>query len=843
VLERDGAASGGVVAAQLWVAAGTCGERADEHGCAHLLEHMVFKPHQVAGGETDLALAIEELGGDVNAFTSHDETVYHVTVPARVGEQGVVALLDAVVSPRIDPDELARERRVVIEEIRQYADEPGSVAMQVLVELLFRGDAYARPVLGRVPEVRRHLPDVVRRVHRELYAGENLCLVVAGPVDPARMWSAARPRLGRAPARRRRLRRERPPSPARPQLRLLARDVREVSIRLGWTGPGVGDADAIALDVLAIALGQGDASRLVSRTRRRDRLVSDVHASFMPFARGGALVVSAQTTTERCVAAVHALLHEIREPTRVPLEPEEFARARAVLESGLVYRRETVQGQAHTAGHFATTAGSLEAEADYYARLERTTPEQVCRAAAHHLAPHRTALVVLAPRDELPARTRRRLGSALRAELRDEPRVRRRTGRASASGVVSVDLASGLRVRALRVRDVPIAAGWLMWAGGLRREPARWAGIAHLAATLLVRGCRGHDGDALAREIDGLAAVLEGFSGRNSLGLQFECLAQHVPTVLGRAFECALAPTFPADELDGERRVALDDLRAEQDDLGQVAYQLMLRSLYGAHPYHRNVRGTPATLGAIDRDAIARLWKRDYPIGHAVLGLAGDFDLDVVLARIDEIVARLGPAPAAPRRPLAGPAPRWPSRARTVRARRRREQAHLVVGYPGLAMSDARTPALDVLLTILGGQSGRLFQSLREREGLVYQVGATSTEGLDAGHVTIYAATGQNRRDRALAAIDGELERIRTGPLEPGELDRAKAYLCGQHDVGNQRRARVASHLAFGEVYGLGTEHFLRYAHRIERVGAAAVHRVARELLDPERRVVAIVHA
>lgn len=837
-----GGRQAGVVAVQLWVAAGTSAERADEHGCAHLLEHMSFKPYPTGGGETDLALAIEELGGDVNAFTSHDETVFHATVPADAGEEAVGVLLDAVLRSRIDPEELARERQVVLEEIKQYADEPGSEAMQDLVGLLFRGDSYARPVLGRASEVRRHDAAVLRRFHRDVYAGDKLCLVVAGAPDPARVWAIARARLGNAPSRSRRLRRERPGAAARPAVRVLRRDVVETTVRLGWAGPPTGHDEAIALDMLAIALGQGDASRLMNRTRRRQRLVSDANAAYLAFARAGAMLVSAQTTAERAVAATQALLAEVDEATRMPLDPEEFARARAVLESGLVYRYETVQGQAHTAGYFATMTGRLDAEEEYYAAIERMNPEHVRGAAARHLGVGSCVAVLVVPEAEVSVEQAKHMAEQLRGELRRRPSSRRKRAKQRRDGVWAADLACGLRVRALALPEVPVAAGWLIWPGGLRLERTRYAGVANVAARLLSRGTADRDGDAIAREIGGLAAVLDGFSGRNSLGLQFESLSQHLPVVLARAIECATRPSFPEQELADERRVAREELDAEADDVTQQAYQGMLDALYGKHPYRRNMRGTAESLDRITRDVVASTWARDYPIGRAVLALAGDVDVEAVVEQVERLLERVPDGEPPSRMPSWPPSPpRWPKGARRVELERVRAQAHIVIGYPGVTLDDPATGAIDVLLTVLGGQSGRLFHAMREREGLVYNVGATSVEGIDAGHLTIYAAMSHDKRERAERALDGELERIQAVRVDAAELERAKAWLCGQHDAGNQRRARLASHLAFGEVYQLGAGYFLDYRKRIERVTAAAVQRAARQLLDPKRRVTSLV--
>jgi zinc protease len=136
------------VAIQLWVLAGTADERSGEHGCAHLLEHMLFKPLEIDGTKTDIASRIEALGGDVNAFTSHDETVFHATVPLAVFAPALRALLRPIAWARPSSADLEQEAEVVLEEIKQYDDDPGARSMQDMVAGLFGEHDYARPVLG-----------------------------------------------------------------------------------------------------------------------------------------------------------------------------------------------------------------------------------------------------------------------------------------------------------------------------------------------------------------------------------------------------------------------------------------------------------------------------------------------------------------------------------------------------------------------------------------------------------------------------------------------------------------------------------------------------------------------
>ena len=848
----------GVASVQLWIAAGAAGERAREHGCAHLLEHMVFKPFVDSRGRTrDLAGVIEAVGGDVNAFTSHDETVFHATIPADAVAEVLDVMVTAVIGRDFDPELLAREQEVVLEEIRQYADDPAARSVQRMMADLYGEHAYARPVLGEEHEVRALSPAILRGWQQRQYRGERVVLVVTGPISMKAVERQAKRLLGGLPNGARARRSKPLASPSEARITVLREDVQEAYLRLGWIGGAALDVDGVALDVAAVALGQGESSRLAVGIRRRARLVSDAYASYLAGLASGTFIISAQADPDAAEAATQALVHEVEALAKLPLEAEELARARALLQSSLVYRRETVQGQAHAIGYYATAAGRLGAEEEYFRILAALTPERVRQACADYLRRDRVALTILLPRDRVAAKDAKAIARRLARSCRVDGKRSVKTGRGNARrassprtpvcdefGTWHARMAGGLRVVARPESSVPVVGGWLVWPGGMRLEPSREAGISSLTAALLNRGTSTRDGDTLAREIEGLAAVLDGFSGHNSVGVQTESLSEHMSTVLARALECAADPRFAPEELDEARRIALADLDADADDLGHLAYREMLAGLYGRHPHGRDLRGTQASLMRCDHAKVARNWARNYPLGRAVLALAGDFNLDLVLAELDELLERhADPEPPAAMPEWPGGPPKWPTKPVERVIEREREQGHLVLGFPGLCLGEPEGATLDVLCTVLGGQAGRLFETLREREGLVYQVAASSSEHIDSGHVVFYAAASQDKLVAARAAIEREIVRIAEELIDESELERAKRWLIGNFESGLQRRSRVASRMVFGEAYGLGANYYLRYPERIVQVERGEILALAKRLFNRRRQVTVTVRA
>jgi zinc protease len=164
-----------------------------------------------------------------------------------------------------------------------------------------------------------------------------------------------------------------------------------------------------------------------------------------------------------------------------------------------------------------------------------------------------------------------------------------------------------------------------------------------------------------------------------------------------------------------------------------------------------------------------------------------------------------------------------------------------VVGFSGTTVADPDRYALEVLATVLSGQGGRLFVELRDRRGLAYRISAFSLEGVDPGYVAVYMATSPANVEAALAGIEEELDKVRSRKVDRSELERAQKYLVGSHEISLQRRAALASTIAFHECYGQGYGEYLRYAGAVLGTTADDLMRVARKYLDPGRALRAIV--
>ncbi len=828
-----------VVALQVWVGVGSADEDepAGEAGLAHVHEHMLFKG-TARRGVGELARAIEGAGGEINAWTSFDNTVYYVVLASRYFDTGLDVLADAIQNSAFDADELEREREVVIEEIKRSLDIPARMVSQRLFDTAYQAHPYGRPVIGNAESVRAMGRDQLLGFYRRHYRPERLTVVAVGDFEPERAFTAIAAAFGEAP-RGEGPAPDRPVEPAQssPRLHLGFGDTRETHLACAWHIPAVDHADVPALDVLSVVLGHGESSQLSRDLRFRRRLVNDAYAYAYTPRDAGLLIAGAALHHDRLLDATRAVVGEVSKLADETVTVRELDKAKTIIDSEAVYQRETAQGVARKLGFFQAVLGDLAEEPRYYAAVREVQAADLQRVARRYLRPELLSCVALLPRDQEGQVHEEELAEAA-AGPRQRPRPPR-LGTAGKSGCYRSELASGAKLLVLPDHSVPVVSFRLVWLAGQRAESAADAGVGNLVAQLLTKGTASRSALDIAHAVDAMAASLDGFSGRNTLGVHAEFLSRFADQGFDLLVDCAQRPAFRAEDVDRERAQVLEQLRAREDDLPSLAFRLFARALYPQHPYQLDPLGSRRSVEALDVDSLRRVHARHAVSDRAVVVIAGDIDPERAVALAHAGFGEPPEQPSAPLPSLAADPP--PAEPRVVRLARDRAQAHLLYGFMGRTFDSDDRYGLEVLGTVLSGQSGRLFLDLRDRRSLAYSVSALSVEGVEPGYFAVYMGTSPEKVEEALQGVEEHLARLRSEPPDPDELERTRRFLIGSHEIGLQRVGARASVMAFNERYGIGHEAHLDYARRIEAVDRDDLVRLAEQVLDPQHSVLAIV--
>jgi zinc protease len=827
-----------VVALNVWVRTGSADELPGQFGMAHVHEHMLFKGTE-RRGVGEIAATVEGAGGNMNAFTSYDMTVYHVTMPARDVAVGVDVLGDAVQHSTFDAGELAREEEVVIEEIRRADDSPENLISRTLFETAFSSHPYRRDTLGTRESVNSFTRQGLLDFYHHWYVPNNMTFVAVGDfhtddvlaqVEKAFAGSSARANLvhPRAPE----------PEQSAPRAAIVAEPKFHQSLLgIAWKGTSFGDPDTAYLDLLAQVLGGGESSRLYREVKDRAQLVHGISAGSYTPLDPGLFLVDAELDADKLEPSISAIATQVRRLQQFGPTESELERARTNTLAMQVHERETMHGQAQKYGYFELLAGGLEAEQRYLDQIKRATRADLQRVATKYLVPDRSTVVAMLGQDAKQRPEESALVAALRGgAAASAPPIASEELR---SGIREFRLPNGLRVVVKPIHTLPLVAVRLSFLGGLLAETEDTQGITSFVADMLTKGTESRSAAQLATDVEDLAAELSGFAGRNSFGISGDFLAESLDAGLDLFVDVLQNPSFEPSEiakLREERRAAL---RRREDSPSTLAFEEFQKSLYPGHPYRFPAIGTAATIAKFDQKALAKYWSTYARPENGVLAVVGNVDPEQI---VESLRARLtdwnsaGPAPL-PKRPV----PAVPSAPRSASLAKHMEQSHIVFGFLGLGIDDPDLPALEVLTQVLGGQGGRLFVELRDKKSLAYTVSAFEMEGIDPGMFAVYIAGDPKKLDESLAGIKLELGKVLDEPIGAEELERAKRYLTGSQTIGLQRYGSQAMIMSLDDLYGLGAAHYLDYDQRISAVTLDDVKRAAKRIIRLDAPVVAIV--
>lgn len=389
-------------------------------------------------------------------------------------------------------------------------------------------------------------------------------------------------------------------------------------------------------------------------------------------------------------------------------------------------------------------------------------------------------------------------------------------------------LPGGLTVLVRENTATPVVAASLFVRMGSRWETEDDAGVSHLLQQVLVKGTTTRSALVIAETAEGLGGGISASADMDFSELRATALARNWRPMLELLADVALRPTLPAGEIEGERRAMLTALRSRQDQPFPLAMDTLMGRVYGDHPYGRPVLGRPAALERLDRARLVAHHQRFYRRARMILAVSGDVAAREVVAEVRRLFgeAPAGPAEAEPDLPV--PAARA-DRTVIVRAS---AQAQVLAAFLAPPASHPDYAAMKVLTTALGGgMAGRLFTEVRDKQGLAYATGAAYPSRRGPGVLWAQLGTAPPNQVRAETAMLGELERMRSEPLSPSDLARAKGYLLGQFALDRRTNARLSWYDGFFESLGLGPDFAERYERAVDAVTVEDVQRVARTYL------------
>ncbi len=385
-----------IVAIDIWIHTGAIHDPEPHLGLSHFFEHMFFKGTERHGvGVMDQI--ITSLGGYNNAATSLDYTHYYVVLPSLGWKNALDVLIDSLLHPLLDPEEIERERKVIFEEIKRAEDNPFSKIYDEYLKTVFVDCPYNRKVLGTEESLNTIDRQAFVDYHQSRYCPDNITISVVGDIDLHSIEDELIRLLGQAP-----------PSPLAPIEQewnvidspkevAIQRDVNQSYLLIGFPTPKVlGSGDEYALDLLSIIFGEGRSSRLYRRLNDELGIVSSISCVAWTPSKAGLFLTEAVTQASK-INQVEDEINMLLDGLKESISEEELEKSKSIARADNAFSNEKVISIANTYGYGRVTEG-IEYAVRFQEELEKVTLNDLKRVAEKYLIPQRRCRGVLLPK-------------------------------------------------------------------------------------------------------------------------------------------------------------------------------------------------------------------------------------------------------------------------------------------------------------------------------------------------------------------------------------------------------------------------------------------------------------
>ncbi|MFD3524920.1 M16 family metallopeptidase [Streptomyces sp. NPDC058653] len=396
--------------------------------------------------------------------------------------------------------------------------------------------------------------------------------------------------------------------------------------------------------------------------------------------------------------------------------------------------------------------------------------------------------------------TTARTSSEVRAVARTQTLL---AGQNGIGTVRRTTLPGGLRVVTETLPSVRSATFGIWVQVGSRDETPTLNGATHYLEHLLFKGTKKRSALDISSAIDAVGGEMNAFTAKEYTCYYARVLDTDLPLAIDVVCDMLTGSLIEAEDVDAERGVILEEIAMTEDDPGDCVHDLFSHTMLGDTPLGRPVLGTVDTVNALDRDRIARFYKKHYDPTHLIVAAAGNVDHATVVRQVRRAFEKAG---ALSRTDAVPVTPREGRRDLRTAGRvgllnRKTEQAHIVLGMPGLSRTDERRWALGVLSTALGGgMSSRLFQEVREKRGLAYSVYSYTSGFADCGLFGVYAGCRPSQVHDVLKICRDGLDQVASEGLGDEEIGRAVGQLSGSTVLGLEDTGALMNRIGKSEL-------------------------------------------
>src|SRR5215467_5198109 len=366
---------------------------------------------------------------------------------------------------------------------------------------------------------------------------------------------------------------------------------------------------------------------------------------------------------------------------------------------------------------------------------------------------------------------------------------------------------------------------------GSRDEVLESNGISHFTEHMVFKGTTSRSAGDIARQVDSIGGNMDAFTGKETICFNIKVLDEHIPIAIDILSDLVLNPTFDPNDITREKGVILEEIKMDEDNPDYLVHEIFTQSFWKDHPLGKPILGTKETVRSFEQQKLFDFYRQRFAPNNMIISAAGNLNHHNFVRLIKEQFLSLASVPNGFHLPAPAVTPRI-----VTRNKKSLEQVQLCVGVPSHPISHEKRYVSYVLNTTLGGgMSSRLFQKIREDQGLVYSIYSDLNPYRDTGCLAIYAGTSLESTRKVVDSVLAEFRELKSDPIAPDELRRAKDQLKGSLMLSLESSTSRMSNLARQEMYFKRFFSLDETIDQIESVRAEEVAEMANFLFRPDK--------
>lgn len=724
------------------------------YGVSHFAEHMAFVG---AGGRREESVSADAamLGAELNAYTSHDRTVYFADCPTESLGKTLSLLSEMLFEPNFTEGAFEKERDVILREIDMCSDDAGEKVYDNLFRKMYISSPLRYPVIGLKKKFMGVRPPDLRGYFQDRYSADNMCVCVASALGHSEVFDAVSRAFGGRGGNLKpvMVEQELPQQCPREVLEYSNCDVSKCL--LAFKVPCGNSVESAFWDCAAMSLGEGNSSILKKKLKYGENLVDYVGAYFFSAGAESALILSWECAAKNAESARETAAREVEKFARTGFSEMQISRYAKTRHAAVT---EALRNS-HIAADRLSDCAYLGAGLELYAHRAKSAGSGIFSNSADFLS------------------ARLDFGSSTYSAVlpgRSKPRVRRKAAPSPGFKIETRELPNGLKIAAITRKGLSRTNMRLCSFGGICGLDKPERDIYKLASICLLRGTSNRTFEEISELVENNAISFYGVFSDYCTAVCAESLPGDLPISAGLISDAALNFKIDSKIFESERRAAISRELDGRDDPLTFALRGLRMEFFGAYPLSSALCGDADAMKVASPADAEKVLSKVFPADKCAITAVGDFDSAEFLDDCESRFSGLARGCASLRKKAAFSFPK--AREKVVKMDREKEQSVVFSAFSDAGAAEYKYKAVRaILLEYLGGENGEIFNCVRQRHGLSYSASASVISGTDAAALYFYALTSHKNTGKVSDIFSEISERLAEGKIDERKFEAARS--------------------------------------------------------------------